>query len=118
MWLTFLLLLSANDSVFSTLKTGVETENAKGSRLVGMQIEKRSVFLDESKFFCCLNFSSLVLQNNSVKNKIKIHTYLNCSVKYHLCPSCFLPLWMKVLGEVCDWEVQKASLSLKDFSNL
>lgn len=25
---------------------------------------------------------------------------------------------MKVLGEVCDWEVEKASLSLIDFSNL
>lgn len=103
--------------MFSTLKTEVETENAKGSRLVGMQIEKRSAFLDESKFLCCLNFSSLVLQKNHVKNKIKTYSYLNCSVKYHLCPGCFLPLWMKVLGEVCDWEVEKAFLSL-DVSNL
>lgn len=82
----------SNDSEFSTLKTGVETENAKGSRLAGMQIKKISAFLDESKFLCCLNFSSLVLQKNYVKNKIKTHSYLNCLVKYHLCPGCFLPL--------------------------
>lgn len=107
----------SNDIVFYPENWGGD-KICQGSRLAGMQIEKRSAFLDESKFLCWLNFSSLVLQKNHVKNKIKTYSYLNCSVKYHLRPGCFLPLWMEVLGEVCDWEVKKASFSLKDFSNV
>ena len=81
-----------------------------------MQIEKRSAFLNESKSLCCLNLSSLVLQKDYVKDRIKTYSYLNSLVKYHSWPGCFLPFGME-LGEVCNWEVEKDSPSLKVFLN-